>query len=281
MCGALLLLAMTRAPCLPVELGQIPTPSAEVPLSARPPSAALRDGRPPPPVPVAVAARETTRYTVAYGPLTIGEIRLQVAGAGPGAATVAAGGRGEGGLLGLGRIQNVVATQFDLARLDSRRWVDGRTGDRALNDHVDQAAPGQVAFARERLDPAGPVLRSAAMLPGPLLDPLGFLLRLRVAPPGATPQILYVLDGQALWRVTVTNAGRAPFPEPGLRVPTLRLDAQAEPIRYDGSVSTDPERRHRSFSLWLSDDGPRVPLRVEMPLGLSTVVVSLAEISRR
>jgi hypothetical protein len=279
MCGVVLLIAMTRAPCLPVELGQVPTPAAEVPVPLEPPAPAVVPP-PPPPAPVPVASRETTRYTVSYGPFTIGEVRLQIAGAAPGAGRVLADGRGEGGLVGLGRIENVIATEFDLSRLDSRHWVDGRKGERTLDDHVDQPTPGQVAFSRDLLDPARTILRSTATLPGPLLDPLGFLLRLRVAPPGAAPQVLYVLDGQALWRVTVTNMGRAPFPEPGLRVPTLRLDAEAEPILYDGSPANDPTRRHRSFSLWLSDDGPRVPLRVEMPLGLSTVVVSLAEIRR-
>src|SRR5262249_1174703 len=161
--------------------------------------------------------------TVSYGPFTIGEVRLQISGAAPGAGRVLADGRGEGGLLGLGHIENVIATEFDLLRLDSRHWVDGRKGEHTLDDHVDQATRGRVASARDLPDRARPILRSPAGRPGPRLDPRGFLLRLRVAPPGSTPQILYVLDGQALWRVTVTNAGRAPFPEPGLHVPTLRL----------------------------------------------------------
>jgi hypothetical protein len=276
MWGILMLLATTRPVCLPVELGQLPVPPSEAAL----PAAAPLPPPPPAPAPASVAAREHTRYDVHYGPLTIGEIHLTVNGAAPGARRVAAGGRGAGGLLGLGHAENFVATEFDLTRLDSRRWVSGRKGKRTLNDHVDQAAPGQVAFARDLLDKARTVVRTGATLPGPLLDPLGFLLRLRVAPPGAAPQILYVLDGQALWRVTVKNAGRAPFPEPGLRVPTLRFDAEAEPIRYDGVSDVSDDRKHRSFSLWLSDDAARVPLRLEMPVGVSDVVVKLAEIRR-
>jgi hypothetical protein len=278
MLGVFLLLATARPLCLPVELGQVPTPPAEAPpmlVAPAPPPPP-----PPRPAPASIAGREHTRYDVHYGPLTIGEIHVSVAGAAPGAGRVAAGGRGGGGLLGLGSMENIVATEFDLTRLDSRRWVDGRKGKRTLNDHVDQPSPGQVAFSRDLLDPARTIVRSAATLPGPLLDPLGFLLRLRVAPPGAAPQVLYVLDGQALWRVTVTNAGRAPFPEAGLRVATLRLDAQAEPIRYDGASDVSDDRRRRTFSVWLSDDAARVPLRLEMPVGVSDVVVKLAEIRR-
>jgi hypothetical protein len=277
MLAAWVFVAMARLPCLPVELGQVPAP-----VEVAPPVVAVLPPPPPPPPPppAPLASRESARYTVEYGPLTIGEVHLSIAGARAGAASVSAGGLGAGGLLGLGSMENAIGTVFDLGRLDSRRWVDGRKGQHTLTDHVDQVSPGQVAFTRHLIDRVGTILRSAATLPGPLLDPLGFLLRLRVAPPGATPQVLYVLDGQALWRVTVSNAGRAPFPEPGLRVATIRLDAQADPIHYDGSASSDPDRRQRTFSVWLSDDAPRVPLRVEMPVGLSTVVVKLAEIRR-
>lgn len=286
MWGVLLLLGVARLPCLPVELGQI-SPAAALEPAAPEPAALVQ---PPPPAaapapapsrPAPVATRERTRYDVRYGPLSIGEIQIQVAGGPQGGALVAAVGRGAGGLLGLGSMENSVATQFDLSRLDSRRWVDARSGGvRALDDHVDQPAPGQVAFARELMS-TGAVLRSGATLPGPLLDPIGLLLRLRVAPPApGASQVLYVLDGQALWRVTITSAGRSPFPDPSLRVPTLRLDAQAQPIRYDGAPATDPDRQPRTFTLWLSDDAPHVPLRLEMPVGISDVVVSLTDISR-
>jgi hypothetical protein len=196
MLGSLLVLVMTRMPCLPVELGQIPTPPAEVPAPIVPP-AATPPPPPPPPraIPHPVAAAERTRYEVHYGPLTIGEVQLDISGAGPGAAFVAAAGRGAGGLLGLGRMENRVTTEFDLERLDSRRWDDARSGgDRPLNDHVDRAQPGQVSFVRELAASPGALLKSVATLPGPLLDPVGFLLRVRVgAPPArarAAPHIL-------------------------------------------------------------------------------------------
>jgi len=145
--------------------------------------------------------------------------------------------------------------------------------------------PTSLAASSEEHPPTTPPERATATLAAPLLDPLGFLLRLRVELPGAgaraRPQILYVLDGQALWRVTITNAGRGPAPEGIVAdVPTLRLEVEAEPIRWDG-VADVGERAHRSLKLWLSDDAARVPLRLEVPVGIANVVVALTDIDRR
>jgi hypothetical protein len=172
-----------------------------------------------------------------------------------------------------------IATDFDFTRLESRRWDNARSGgEGALRDRARQTGAGRVDLVRERAG-AGPQTASA-VLAAPLLDPLGFLLRLRVDPPRASPQILYVLDGQALWRVTITNAGRVVPPENVAPVPMVRLEAEAEPVSWNGTPDTDGDRTHRSFKLWLSDDAAHVPLRLEMPVGIANVVVALTEIAR-
>jgi hypothetical protein len=237
-------------------------------------------------VPPALAQEERSRYRVDYGVLEIGELELAIAAAAPGATLVHADGHGAGGLLGLGHMENRIATDFDLARLESRRWDNARSGGEGdLRDRAEQTAAGQVSLVRERSGNASAPVATHATLATPLLDPLGFLLRLRVEPPGAKPgdppQILYVLDGQALWRVTITNAGRGPAPEGVAAVPTLRLEVEAEPVRWDGGLDTGGERSHRSLKLWLSDDAARVPLRLEVPVGLANLVVALTDIDRR
>ena len=97
---------------------------------------------------------------------------------------------------------------------------------------------------------------------------------------GAPAQTLYVLDGQALWRVTVANQGRAPLPEGRVQVATFRLQVEAEPIRYDGVSDVGGDRHHRSIVIWLSDDANRVPVRLAVSVGLGDLVASLAEIER-
>jgi hypothetical protein len=102
-----------------------------------------------------------------------------------------------------------------------------------------------------------------------------------VAPPqpGGPRQTLYVLDGQALWRVTVGSAGRARLPDAAAGPMALRLEAEADPIRYDG-VLDEADRTRRRFVLWLADDPSHLPLRLEMPIGIGDLVVALVEIER-
>jgi hypothetical protein len=88
--------------------------------------------------------------------------------------------------------------------------------------------------------------------------------------------VLQLLDGQALWRVTISNASRRLLDDR----PTIRLEARAEPIFYDGRPD-QADRSTREFALWLSDDPARVPLRLEMPIGITDLVVALVDLERR
>jgi hypothetical protein len=275
---ALALLAMTRPPHVCDEWGgaarAAPVVVAPTPAPRAPPRA------PPPPVPVALAQAERARYRIDYGVLEVGELEVALAGATAGADFVHADGRGVGGVLGLGHMENRIASDFDLAKLESRRWDNARSGSEGdLRDRGSQAGGGRVDFVRERAAHPGEPETASATFAKPLLDPLGFLLRLRAEPPAAGPQILYVIDGQALWRVTVVNSGRVEAPEK-VAGPTIRLDGEADPILWGGAPDTSGERKHRSFKLWLSDDAAHVPLRLEMPVGIADVVVALTEIRR-
>jgi hypothetical protein len=256
--------------------------AAPVPLVAARPTPPPALSVPPQPVPPALAQAERARYRIDYGVIEIGELEVAIAAAVPGSVLVHADGHGTGGVLGLGHMESRIATDFDLARLESRRWDNARSGGEGdLRDVGTQAGAGRVDFVREHPGRAGAPETASATLAAPLLDPLGFLLRLRVQPPAAGPQVLYVIDGQALWRVTIVSAGRVAPPENVARVPMVRLDAEAEPIFWNGAPDPGGDRKHRSFKLWLSDDAARVPLRLEMPVGIADVVVALTEISRR
>jgi hypothetical protein len=258
-------------------------------LGALPPGAGAAKGdvpgvraAPPP----SLAQSERTRYRVAFGGLDVGELSLTIGGAAPGATVVHAAGQGAGAVLGLGRYENQVDSDFDLARLDSLRWVNERTwANRSLRDRAEQKVQGEVRGVREELGRTGhaaPPIPLQARLAGPLLDPVGFILRVRAAmpAPGAPPQTLYVLDGQALWRVTVANQGPSPLPEGHVQAATVRLRVEAEPIRYDGVSDVGGERHHRSIAIWLSDDVNHVPVRLAVSVGVGDLVASLAEIER-
>jgi hypothetical protein len=295
--GLVPLLWLARLPCLPVELGTVPT-TPEAPPPALAPAPAQVASLPPPPrprpwlapLPAPLAMRERARYRVDYGVLNIGEVSLTIDGPGAGLGApagvdgggplVRAAGHGAGSVLGLGRLESHVDAEFDAARLASRRWSSARRhDDESVRDVADQPRMGQLDLVR--VSAGKPPQRRHALTAGPALDPVGFLLRVRVAPPPAgAPQVLHVLDGQALWRVTLASAGREP-PADGVAGPgALRFEGRADPIRYDGSPDEGRDRQRRDFVLWLSDDAARVPLRFEMPVGIATLVVALTDLDR-
>jgi hypothetical protein len=284
---------MARLPCLPVELGKIPT-SADAPMiepesATSPPPAPMTPPAvvlplPPfPPLPVPVAMLENARYRIAFGLLgQVGEIRTTIQGdhTEGAARLVAVGGAGEGSILGLGRMRTRVDSQFDSSQLGSRRWTAARwKGDQAIVDVIDQAHPGRITLERRR---AGrPPERGAATLRLPTFDPIGFILRVRIAPPApGETQVLQILEGRALWRVSLTTADTHVMPDSPTATRALRLEGRLDPILYDGRPDTESDRPHRTFTLWLSEDAARVPLRLSVPVGIGNVVVELVELQR-
>jgi hypothetical protein len=285
--GALLVL-WSLQPCLPFETGAA---AAEVEPPPPPPAAAraaapVPPAKPaPPPVPAPLTMNERARYRIEYGAFDVGEISLVLdadprAGRTPGAAPLLrARGQGEGSILGLGRLATQIETEFDPGRLASRRWTSTRIRDGAtIRDRIDQSEDGKLAMARVRDGHPGSSANVA--VPAPVLDPVGLVLRLRASPPtaGAPPQVLNVVDGQALWRITVAVAG---FDMLDGDRPSVRLDGRAEPILADGRADTTSDRTTRSFRLWLSEEPARVPLRLQMPLGIGDLVISLVDVKRQ
>jgi hypothetical protein len=280
--AGLLLLWLSRLPCVPVELGLIPVPvpAPPAPVAAAPPSPAPA---PPPALPAPLAMRETARYRVHYGLLgSVGELQLSIAdevrdGA---ARLVRMGGTGEGSIFGFGRMRTRVQSEFDPALLGSRRWISARwKGDQAVTDTIDQPQPGSITLRRRRGEDPFEQTQQVRVLP-PILDPVAFIARVRLAPPPAgRPQTLQVLEGRALWRVTLATAGVRELPDGRSGATALRIDGRAEPIFFDGRI--DRDRPQRSFALWLTEDATRVPLRLSMPLGPGEVVVELVELLRQ
>jgi hypothetical protein len=249
-------------------------------ISLAPPAALL-------PRAPALVAPEVARYRVTVGPFGVGEIVLTLASPAPTApnvhlpaALLHARGAGSGSILGLGRQEGQVDIDFDRDELASRRWTMTRLAfGHTTRDEVEQPAPGHLDMARVR--DGAPAGRRSSQIGAPVLDPLGFLLRLRGAPPAraAGPEVLRLLDGQALWQVKVARGAPVSF---AAQIPAraiVRLEGRADPIHYDGRPDVG-ERVSHPFVLWLAADRTHVPLRLEMPLGPSQMVVALVSVER-
>lgn len=262
----LVVLWLGRLPCLPSETSET-TPAAPEP--APPPR--------PQEAPALALPNETATYRVTYG--VFGEVAQATvtftsspasSAAGLAAPVVHAVGSGSGEVFGFGHTDKRIVSEFDARALASMRWTSTKKSDgKMVVDVAEQAQPGAVAIVRKREgqpDQAESFARSAAVL-----DPLGLLLRIRLAVPTKTT-VYEVLDGRGLWLITLT-----PLPH-GRIQPFVRLDGYADPIYWNGQP--DKERTARKFTLFLTNDARHLPVQLVIPLGLGEVRADIVTLSR-
>ena len=235
-----------------------------------------------PSVPATLPLFQTARYDIRYGLLgSVGALTFSVGGvrlANDGAHVVNVQGAGRGAVLGLGGIQRKIEAEFDPATLESRRWsiLRARDGQPEADGTLDTAARGPGGtLLLGRATPGQPPSRQTVQFTVPTSDPLGLLWRLRTRPPApGQTETVQLLDGLALWRVRITGATTREILPEGNQT-AMRLDGDVSPILYDGQA--DPERPTRHFTLWLSDATDHLPLRLEVPVGIADIVMTLAE----
>jgi hypothetical protein len=277
-----LLLALGTKPCLPAELGKIDPPSAIVAQAAAPPPAPPPPPPPPPPrqaapVPAplhaALALEERAQYRINFGMLgQLGELNLNLT-PGQTGEMVRLLGQVKASLFGLGETEKRIASEVYVNGQGARRWTSLRvTSGKTVTDFARQTSPGTVALVRRR--PGKPDQPETLVRKAVVMDPLAFILRMRLAPP-RTPQVYEVLDGHGLWLLTISPATQVSGGDLGR---ALRLDGKAKPVFWDGSA--DDDRPSRSFTVWLSDDQFHTPLRLVMPLSVGEVRADLVTVSR-
>jgi hypothetical protein len=261
-----LLLALGSPPCLPAELGKIDPPSAIQPQPDRPAPAPARPAPPP-----ALAREERAQYRINFGILgQLGELNLNLTPGSGGLVQLL--GQVKASLFGIGETEKRIVSEFDSASGAARRWTALKlTGKNSITDFARQTKPGTVALVRRR--PGKPDQPETLVRQAAVMDPLTFILRMRLAPPRA-PQVFEVLDGHGLWLLTIAPA----VPVTGDFGRALRLEGKAEPVFWDGSY--DDDRPRRTFTVWLSDDQFHTPLRLVMPLSVGEVRADLVTVSR-
>jgi hypothetical protein len=89
---------------------------------------------------------------------------------------------------------------------------------------------------------------------------------------------VFIIGGRRLWRIDLTAADVEVVGTALGNRKTQRLNGKAFRARGDLSVDTGPPGR--TFSIWISDDGDRVPLRVTAETELGSVEIDLQEYNR-
>lgn len=222
---------------------------------------------------MAMPAPETASYRVSYGML--GQVAAATISLSPGSQSgprmVHAVGRGNGAVLGFGQTEKHIESDFDLQTLKPTRWTITRlTGNEKVTDIAEQATLGKVSLVRKR--PGRPDQVDSFTRTTAVLDPLGLLMRVRFGPMSA-PSSFEILDGRALWVISFSSI-RTTDENP----PTLQLNGHVEPIFWDGTP--DKERTGRDFSLFLSNDSVRTPVRLIVPFGLGHARAEIIQVMR-
>jgi hypothetical protein len=97
-------------------------------------------------------------------------------------------------------------------------------------------------------------------------------------PAPGTRRTVFVVGGRRLWRIDVTYAGQDTVGSAIGNRRAIRLFGESYRARPDFSPETS--RPTRTFTVWLSDDADRVPLKVAARTELGDVVMNLTEYNR-
>jgi hypothetical protein len=97
------------------------------------------------------------------------------------------------------------------------------------------------------------------------------------AAPGTT-RTVFVVGGRRLWRIDVTYAGQDTIGSAIGNRHAIRFTGESYRVRRDFTPET--ARPSRTFTVWLSDDADRVPLKVTAKTELGDIVMDLTEYSR-
>lgn len=179
-------------------------------------------------------------------------------------------GHAEGSFLGIGE-RSTFRSEFNAATSLSTTWSLKRdTGSAHISDDCTQSSPGVVSSHRIHSKKGEDT--STLHASGGVVDPFGFLLRLRTRPP-KTAETVLVLDGRALWKVTLTETTTQVVSVGGQPHEALRYALRSDPIDWHGAPSKT--RKRHNVVIWLSTTPVRTPLALQADSPLGNVFIDL------
>jgi Protein of unknown function (DUF3108) len=232
---------------------------------------------------------ERLEYRLSLLGVEVGEYVVELEHKGPQVQMVAAA-RATGVAAMLGQVRVELTSLLDGATgLPVRLSTREQRGGEAARWNVEVGAPsGSVAQAEgDRTGPAAEqltlqvqrdereVTAEAQRVRGELWDVNSAMMALRHVDGGAGRTWTFeALRTTMVWRVSVEVSGRVMFSGALGKQRALRLDGSARQLRRDGEPGDEPLRR---FSLWISADAARVPLRLQASTSYGDVLMELVE----
>lgn len=218
---------------------------------------------------------ETITWDVSFAGLSGGRARLAVGqlGSVDGRRQIAL--RAEAESIGLAAVlraaRDSMASWIDVeSGLPTRTDSESGSADKLLIVHARRIA-GATTASLEILRTGAAMQRRMQWLPAPNThDPLSLMLALRGwNTPANRPIVMYSLGGLRLWKNVFTLVGREELDGPLGRRATLRIVGVSS--RLTGHGDDDRGRATRSYTIWLSDDALRIPVRIVATTELGAV----------
>jgi len=159
-------------------------------------------------------------------------------------------------------------------QLDSTAVVDGKT----TTAHADfTPTSANVTFTRS--EDARPHAFRVSFAGKIAYDTHSAMAQLRGwhGAPGATRSV-YIVGGRRLWRVDVTLVGTESIGSAMGNRRAIHIDGAA--FRAKPNLALESTTATRTFSVWLTDDADRVPLKVVAKTELGEVAMDLTEYNR-
>lgn len=175
---------------------------------------------------------------------------------------------------------------------EATTWIDMDTGRplklETLVENGDQRITANASFAGsvatityERSDDKRPGPRTAKIDFGKVTvhDAHSAMAQLRgwKGQKGDT-RTVYIVGGRRLWRVDVTYTGETTIGSALGNRRVVQYDGKS--YRARGNLSIEGTKPQRTFSVWLTDDADRVPLKVVAATELGDIVMDLTEYTR-
>jgi hypothetical protein len=177
-----------------------------------------------------------------------------------------------GSFLGIGESSTFVSQFNALTGLSTKWKINRDIGSAVISDDCEQVQAGIIAT--HRVHSKKPEDWSTLHAGADTTDPFGFLMRLRIRPP-SSPTVVMVLDGRALWKVTVQPAKTVSLDVGGEKTAALRFDLRSDPLDWRGAPSKTRTTQH--LVIWLANTTLRTPLALEAASPIGNVHIEAAK----